>query len=175
MACGQQKAPREEGSHRARPPAPLQQHRGTKNDLVLLPSFAGANSEALLTFGGGLDNTYSNGLTHVANSETAKRSVVGGERSNTHWLLWNHANDTSFTLLQEFWVFFQDFTGTTVHLLFQNDEFTCDVRGVAIQNWCVTGADLTRWLVTITCAWKSFTFCGGSDWCPRRRFHVLLP
>ena len=89
------------------------------------------------------DNTYSNGLTHVANSETAKRSVVG-ERLNTHWFLWDHANDTSFTLLQEFWVFFQDFTGTTVHLLFQNDEFTSDVRGVAIQNWCVTGTDLTR-------------------------------
>lgn len=86
-----------------------------KTNLVLLFLVLWCVLGGTLTAGGAFDNTNGNGLAHIANGETAKRGVVG-EGFDAHWLLWDHTNDTGITLFQEFWVFFQNFTGTTVHL-----------------------------------------------------------
>jgi len=84
-------------------------------------------------------------LSHVTDSETSKRGVVG-ESLDTHWLGWNHLDDGSVTGLDELWSVFDGFTGTTVNLLQDLRELASNVGSVAIKNWSVTSTDLT-WVV----------------------------
>jgi len=90
----------------------------------------------------GLDDTDGDGLTHVTDGETTERWVFG-ERLDTHWLGWNHLDDGGITRLDELGGVFDGFTGTSVNLLEELGELAGNVGGVAIQDWSVTGTDLT--------------------------------
>ena len=58
-------------------------------------------SARLLRLHDTLDDTDSNGLTHVTNGETSKRRVVS-ESFHAHRLAGNHLDDASVTTLDEF-------------------------------------------------------------------------
>jgi hypothetical protein len=92
-----------------------------------------------------LDDTDSDGLTHVADSETTERWVVG-EGLDTHWLGRNHLDDGSIARLDELGVVLDGLAGTAVDLLEELGELAGDVGGVAVENWSVTGTNLT-WVV----------------------------
>lgn len=49
----------------------------------------------------GLDDTDSDGLTHVTDGETSKWWVVG-EGLNAHWLGWLHLDDGGITRLDDY-------------------------------------------------------------------------
>ncbi len=87
--------------------------------------------------------TNCDGLPHITDSETSKRRIVG-ESLNTHWLGWNHLDDGSITRLDELGRVLNGFTGTTINLLQDLRELAGDMGSVAIENWGVTGTDLTR-------------------------------
>lgn len=91
----------------------------------------------------GLDDTDGDGLTHVTDGETTKW-WVGGEGLDTHWLGWNHLDDGSITRLDELRASFDSLTSTSVNLLEELSELAGNVGSVAIQDWSVTGTDLTR-------------------------------
>jgi hypothetical protein len=92
-----------------------------------------------------LDDTDSNGLSHVTDGETSKRWVVG-ESLNAHWLGRNHLNDSGITRLDELGGRFGGFTGTAIDLLQELSKLASNVSSMAIQDWSVTGTDLT-WVV----------------------------
>jgi hypothetical protein len=66
--------------------------------------------------GGGLDDTDSDGLPHVTDSEPSKGRELG-EGFDTHGLAGLQLNDGGITRLDELGVVFCGFTGTTVNLL----------------------------------------------------------
>ena len=66
--------------------------------------------------GGGLDDTDSDGLPHVTDSEPSKRWELG-ECLNTHRLAGGEDDDGSVTRLDELGVVFGGFTSTTINLL----------------------------------------------------------
>ena len=82
-------------------------------------------------------------LSHVTHGKTSQRWVVG-ESLNTHWLGWDHLDDSSITRLDELGSVFNGFTGTTVNLLQELGEFAGNVGSVAIEHWCITGTNLAR-------------------------------
>jgi hypothetical protein len=90
----------------------------------------------------GLDDTDSDGLTHVTDGETAQRRVVG-ESLNTHGLGGNHLDDGRVTRLDELGSILNGLSGTAVDLLLDLGELASNVGSVAIENGSVTGADLT--------------------------------
>ena len=65
---------------------------------------------------GGLDNTNSNGLPHVMDSEPTQRWEIG-ESLNTHGLAGVQDDDSGITRLDELGIIFGRFTGTTINLL----------------------------------------------------------
>ena len=83
-------------------------------NLLLLGSSLGdlTRSFLLLDF---LDDTDSDGLSHVTDGETSKR-WVGLESLNAHRLGRNKVDQTSLTVLQELRVVLKLLTGTLVHL-----------------------------------------------------------
>jgi len=89
-----------------------------------------------------LDNSYSDSLTHVTDSETTKRWVVG-EGLNAHWLGRNHLDDGGITRLDELGVVLNGFTGTTINLLHELRELASNVGSVAIEDGSVASTDLT--------------------------------
>lgn len=89
------------------------------------------------------DYTDGNSLAHVTDGETSKRWVVS-EGLNTHWLGWNHLDDGGVTGLDELGGVLNGLAGTTVDLLEELGELAGNVGGVAVEDWCVTGTDLTR-------------------------------
>lgn len=91
----------------------------------------------------GLDDTDSDGLTHVTDGETTQRGVVG-ESLNTHGLGGNHLDNGGITRLDELGVGLNRLAGTTVNLLEDLRELAGDVGSVAVEDGCVTGTDLTR-------------------------------
>jgi len=91
----------------------------------------------------GLDDTDGDGLSHVTNGETAERGEVG-ESLNAHGLGWVQLNDASVTRLDELGVGFHGLTGTTIDLFLDLVELAGNVSGVAIQDWRVTVANLSR-------------------------------
>jgi len=91
----------------------------------------------------GLDDTDSDGLTHVTDGETTERRVVS-EGLNAHGLGGNHLDDGSVTRLDELGGVLNRLAGTAVDLLKQFRELAGDVGSVAVEDWCVTGTDLTR-------------------------------
>jgi len=76
---------------------------GTENLLLSsLDGSLGDLSTSLVRLGDGLDDTDSDGLSHVTDGETTKWWVLS-ESLNTHWLGWNHLDDSSITGLDELW------------------------------------------------------------------------
>jgi hypothetical protein len=90
-----------------------------------------------------LNDTDSNSLAHIADSETTKRGVVS-ESLNTHGLGGNHLDDGSVTGLDELGGRFNRLSGTAVNLLKELSELASNVSSVAVQDGSVTGTDLTR-------------------------------
>mmetsp|Transcript_6526 Transcript_6526/g.11950 ORF Transcript_6526/g.11950 Transcript_6526/m.11950 type:complete len:275 (-) Transcript_6526:673-1497(-) len=113
-------------------------------NLLLLGSSLGdlTRSFLLLDF---LDDTDSDGLSHVTDGETSKR-WVGLESLNAHRLGRNKVDQTSLTVLQELRVVLKLLTGTLVHLDLELSELAGNVGGMAIKNWAVSLGDLT-WVV----------------------------
>lgn len=70
--------------------------------LAGLDSGLGDLASTLVSLDNGLDDTDGDGLSHVSDSESAKRWVVG-ESLNTHGLGWHHLDDGSVTRLDELW------------------------------------------------------------------------
>lgn len=91
----------------------------------------------------GLDDTDSDGLSHVTDGETTERRVVS-EGLNAHRLGGNHLNNGSITRLDELGGGLNGLAGTAVNLLNKLGELAGDVGSVAIEDGCVTGTDLTR-------------------------------
>ena len=91
----------------------------------------------------GLDDTDSDGLTHVTDGETTQGRVVG-ESLNTHGLGGNHLDDGRVAGLDELGVVLNRLTGTAVDLLEDLGELASNVGGVAVEDGSVTGTDLTR-------------------------------
>jgi hypothetical protein len=100
-------------------------------------------STALLSLGNRLDDTDSNGLSHVTDGETTKRWVVG-EGLNTHGLGRNHLDDSSVTRLDEFGGVLDGLASSAIDLLQEFRELASNVGSVAVKNWSITSADLTR-------------------------------
>jgi len=90
----------------------------------------------------GLDDTDSNGLAHITDSETSKRGVLL-ESLDAHGLGGDEGGDDGITLLDHLGVLLEDLTVTLVDLLLELGELAGDVSGVAVQNGCVSGVDLT--------------------------------
>lgn len=88
-----------------------------------------------------LDDTDSDGLTHVTDSETTERGVLS-EGLNTHGLGGNHLDDGSVTRLDELGVGLDRLSGTAVNLLNELSELASNVSGVAVQDGSVTSTDL---------------------------------
>jgi hypothetical protein len=112
---------------------------------LFLGSLSGSLGDlaSLVLLGDGLDDTDSDGLTHVTDGETTKRRVVS-ESLNTHGLGGNHLDDGSVTRLDELGGVLNRLSGTAVDLLEELGELASNVSGVAVEDWCVTGTDLTR-------------------------------
>jgi hypothetical protein len=112
---------------------------------LFLGSLSGSLGDlaSLVLLGDGLDDTDSNGLTHVTDGETTKRGVVS-ESLNAHGLGGNHLDDGSVTRLDELGGVLNRLSGTAVDLLEELRELASNVGSVAIEDWCVTGTDLTR-------------------------------
>jgi hypothetical protein len=104
-----------------------------------LGNLAGTSSGLL----NGLDDTDSDGLTHVTDGETAQRRVVG-ESLNAHGLGGNHLDDGGVTRLDELGGSLNSLAGTAVDLLEELGELAGNVGGVAVKDGSVTGTDLTR-------------------------------
>jgi hypothetical protein len=90
-----------------------------------------------------LDDTDSDGLTHITDGETTKGRIVG-EGLDTHRLGWNHLDNGSITRLDELGGGFGRLSSTTVNLLEELGEFAGNVGSVAIQDWGISSTDLTR-------------------------------
>jgi hypothetical protein len=111
---------------------------------LFLGSLSGSLGDlaGLVNLGDGLDDTDSDSLTHVTDGETTKRRVVS-EGLNAHGLGGNHLDDGSVTRLDELGVGLGGLTGTAIDLLEELRELAGNVGSVAIEDWCVTGTDLT--------------------------------
>lgn len=116
-----------------------------RRDRLFLGRLLGSLGDlaGLVGLDNGLDDTDSNGLTHVTDSETTKRRVVS-EGLNTHGLGGHHLDDGSVTRLDELGVALGGLAGTAVNLLEELRELASNVGSVAVEDWCVTGTDLTR-------------------------------
>ena len=90
-----------------------------------------------------LDDTDSDGLTHVTDGETTKRRVVS-ERLNAHRLGRDHLDNGSITRLDELRVVFDRLAGTAVDLLQQLGELASNVGGVAVKDRSIASTDLAR-------------------------------
>ena len=96
-----------------------------------------------LNFGTLFDDTDSDGLTHVTDGETSKRSV-GSESLNNHGLGRSTGYHASITVLDEGRVLLKGLTGTTIDLGVDVLELGGNMRSVTIENWAVTVSDLSR-------------------------------
>jgi len=112
------------------------------NRLLLLGSRLGLLALDLSVLLDGLDDTDSDGLTHVTDGETSQRGVVS-ESLNAHGLGGNHLDDRSITRLDELGVGLNALTSSAIDLLEELSELAGNVGGVAIEDGSVTGTDLT--------------------------------
>jgi len=102
-------------------------------------------STGTIAFLDGFDDTNSNGLSHISNGESSKRSVLT-EWFDAHWLGWQHLDNSGVSRLDFGWVVFDLFTGSSIDFLDHFIESASDVGGVAIQDWSVSFLDFT-WVV----------------------------
>jgi len=91
----------------------------------------------------GLDDTDSDGLTHVTDGETSERGVLL-ERLNAERLGGDHLDDGGIAGLDELGELLHGLTGTTIDLLEDLTELAGNVSGVAIEDGSVSVGDLTR-------------------------------
>jgi hypothetical protein len=91
----------------------------------------------------GLDDTDSNGLSHVTNSEPTKGRIFV-VALNAHRLRRREFDDSGITRFDEFGICFHHLTRSAIDLLDQFAELASNVCSVAIKHWCVAGTDLTR-------------------------------
>lgn len=90
-----------------------------------------------------LDDTDSNGLTHITDGEATKGCVLS-EFLHAKGLLRNHLNEGGVTALDELGSLLHGLVGTTINLSLKLTELAGNVGSVAIDDGGVTGADLTR-------------------------------
>lgn len=107
--------------------------------LLLLGSF----TSGVFLLDNSLDNTDSNGLSHITDGETAERGVVG-EFLDNHGLGGLHGHHAGITVLDKLGVDLHGLSGTAIHLLINILELGGDVGSVAIQHGAVSILDLTR-------------------------------
>lgn len=118
----------------------------TERKRLFLRSLLGSLGDlagTLVSLDDGLDDTDSDGLTHVTDGETTKRGVLG-ESLNAHGLGGNHLDDSGITRLDELGRRLNRLAGTAVNLLEELGELASNVGSVAIEDGSVTGTDLTR-------------------------------
>lgn len=98
---------------------------------------------SLLGLVDGLDDTDSDGLTHVTDGEAAQRwvLVVG---LNAHWLARDELDNACVAGLDKLGRRLHDLAGTTIDLLDKLGELAGDVGSVAIEHWCIASTNLTR-------------------------------
>merc|ERR1712113_192478 len=89
------------------------------------------------------DHTDGDGLPHVTDGKTTERSILG-VLLNAHRLGRLQDNHGGIARLDEIGILTNGFSGTAVNLLGDLGELAGNVRGVAIQNGSVSGADLSR-------------------------------
>lgn len=116
---------------------------GTENLLLASLDSGLGDLASLVGLDDGLDDTDSDGLSHVTDGETTKWWILS-ESLNTHWLGWNHLDDSSITGLDELWCGFDGLTSTTIDLLNELSELASNVSSVAIEDWSVSVSDLSR-------------------------------
>lgn len=91
--------------------------------------------------GDGLDDTDSDGLSHVTHGETSERGELL-EGFHAQRLGWDQDDDGGITGLDGLGVVLGGLAGTTVDLLLDLAELASNVSGVAIQHWGVSVGDL---------------------------------
>ena len=96
-----------------------------------------------IALGNLLDDTDGDGLSHVTHGKTSEKGVVR-ESLDAHSLLGYHLNDSSISRLDLLRVVLKFLSRTTINLLLQFSEFASDVSGMAIDDGCVAGTDLSR-------------------------------
>lgn len=89
----------------------------------------------------GLDDTDSDGLTHVTDGETTQWRVVS-EGLNTHGLGGHHLDDGGISRLDELGAGLNRLSGTAVNLLEELRELAGNVGGVAVEDGSVTSTNL---------------------------------
>ena len=109
----------------------------------LLGSLGNLTTSAQILEVNGLDDTDSDGLTHVTYGKTTQRREVR-ERLNAQGLAGYQGDHGCVTRLDEFGVLFSGFASTTIALFLDLGEFASNVGGVAIQHGGVTVTDLAR-------------------------------
>ena len=124
-------------------PPPQQINNSNSLFLGSLLSSLGDLASTSLGLLDGLDNTHSDGLSHITDGETAQRWVIG-ECLDAHGLRGNHLDHGSVTGLDELGGRFHRLAGPTIDLLEQFVESASDVGGMAVQHGCVSSADLAR-------------------------------
>jgi len=96
-----------------------------------------------LGFLDGLDDTNSDGLSHVSDGESSKWWVLR-EGLDAHRLGGGHEDDGGITGLDLLGEVFHLLTGSSIDLLLEFGELAGDVGSVAIEDWGVAVSDLTR-------------------------------
>jgi len=92
---------------------------------------------------GGLDDTDSDGLPHVTDSESSKWRIVS-EGLNTHGLAGGQEDDGGISRLDELGIVFNRLSSTTVNLLLDLSKLASNVRCVAIKDRAVSVGNLAR-------------------------------
>jgi len=110
--------------------------------LGSLDSSLGNLTGTLLGLDDRLDDTDSDGLAHVTDSEATKRGVLS-ESLNAHGLRGNHLDDSSVTRLDELGAALSRLSSSAINLLEELSELASNVGSVAIENRSVTSTDLT--------------------------------
>jgi len=100
-------------------------------------------SGALLGLLDGFDDTDSNGLSHVPDSETTKRWVLV-IRLNTHGFAGHELGNASIARLDEFRCVFDGLACSAINLLDEFGKLASNVGSVAIKDRSVASANLTR-------------------------------
>jgi hypothetical protein len=118
------------------------------------------NLASLLGLLNTLDDTNSNRLSHIPNSESSKGRIVS-ESLNTHWLRWNHLDNSTVTRLDKFGSIFDLLASSSINLLEEFSEFTGDVGGVTIENGGVSSTNLTRVIQHDDLSVERFSSFGG--------------
>jgi len=93
-------------------------------------------------FGDTFNDSDSNSLTHITDSKSSKRRKVS-ERFDAKWLSGLKVDNACISSLDKLWVFFQNFSRTTIHLLLNESKFACNVGSVTIEDRGVSVGDLS--------------------------------